>query len=142
MKKAICIIILFFSFSSYIKAQSNAATMEEIEAYGKGPIFTKTEESVYFKGGANQLAKYLKENVNDSIPKKNGAPKGRYVVMVRFIVYKSGRISDIVAETNFGYGMEEEAKRVIAESPIWSPAIQNGNIVVAYKWQLITFIVE
>jgi protein TonB len=61
---------------------------------------------------------------------------------VRFIVSKDGSVSDVVAETNYGYGMEQEAIRVIKKSGRWTPAIQNGRNVTAYKRQSMTWIVS
>ena len=44
---------------------------------------------------------------------------------------KGGNLSDIKPLTNFGYGMEQEAIRVIKKSGKWIPAIQNGSEVTA-----------
>ncbi|MEQ1678624.1 MAG: energy transducer TonB, partial [Chitinophagaceae bacterium] len=44
--------------------------------------------------------------------------------------------------TNHGYGMEEEAMRVIKKGPKWTPAVQNGRQVKAYRKQPITFQVQ
>jgi len=38
--------------------------------------------------------------------------------------------------------MEEEAVRVIKKGPKWTPAIQNGRQVNAYRKQPITFQVQ
>jgi periplasmic protein TonB len=70
------------------------------------------------------------------------ARRGRYMVVVRFIVAKDGSISEVVAETNHGYGMEKEVVRVIKMGPKWTPAMQNGNIVKAYRRQPVTFMIE
>jgi len=61
---------------------------------------------------------------------------------IGFIVSKDGSISDVVAETKFGYGMEAEAVKIIKKGPKWTPALQNGRNVNAYRRQPITFIVE
>ncbi|HET9429556.1 MAG TPA: energy transducer TonB, partial [Chitinophagaceae bacterium] len=62
-------------------------------------------------------------------------------VWVQFIVDKEGAISDVKALSNHGYGMEEEAVKVIRKGPAWIPAIQNGRAVKAYRKQPITFVV-
>lgn len=62
--------------------------------------------------------------------------------MVKFIVSKDGSISDVQAETNFGYGMEKEAIKVIQKGPKWTPALQNGRHVNAFRRQPITFVVS
>jgi protein TonB len=62
--------------------------------------------------------------------------------VVQFIVDKEGNISDVKALTNQGYGMEDEAVRVIKKGPNWTPAQQNGRYVKAYRKQPITFVVS
>jgi protein TonB len=52
-----------------------------------------------------------------------------------------GGVSDIKTLTNHGYGMEEEAIRVITKGPTWTPAIQNGQNVKSYRKQPFTFVI-
>jgi len=104
--------------------------------------FTKVEVEASFKGGEGAWRKYLERNLNASAPVDNGANPGSYTVVVQFIVDKDGNISDVKALTNHGYGMEDEAVRVIKRGPKWEPAIQNGRQVKAYRKQPITFVVS
>jgi len=105
-------------------------------------IFTKVENEASFPGGEAAWRRYLERNLNPSAPVDNGAPPNTYQVIVRFIVSKDGSISDVTAETKFGYGMEEEAVKVIKKGPKWTPALQNGRNVNAYRRQPITFQVQ
>ncbi len=102
-------------------------------------IFEKVEVEAAFKGGEGAWRKYLERNLNANAPVDNGAPEGLYTVYVQFIVSKDGSISDVKAMTNHGFGMEAEAVRVIKKGPSWTPAIQNGRNVNAYRKQPITF---
>jgi protein TonB len=104
-------------------------------------IFTKVEIEAGFPGGVAAFRKYLENNLNGNTPVENDAPRGAYTVIVKFVVSKSGAISDVTAETNLGYGMEQEAIKIIKQSPNWTPAQQNGSIVNAYRRQPITFLV-
>lgn len=104
--------------------------------------FTKVEVEAEFPGGAGAWSKYLTRNLNAQAPSDAGAPAGQYTVVVQFIVDKEGNISDVKALTNHGYGMEEEAVRAIKKGPKWTPAIQNGRQVKAYRKQPITFVVS
>jgi periplasmic protein TonB len=104
-------------------------------------IITHVEIEAEFPGGLSAWARYLHNNLNNNTPIDNGAPTGTYTVMVQFIVDKQGNISDVKALTSHGYGMEEEAIRAIKRGPKWTPAIQNGRNVNAYRKQPITFIV-
>ncbi|MGZ8517940.1 MAG: energy transducer TonB [Chitinophagaceae bacterium] len=105
-------------------------------------IFEKVEIEASFKGGESAWRKYLERNLNPSAPVDNGAPEGTYTVYVQFVVSKDGSISDVKALTKHGYGMEDEAVRVIKKGPAWTPAIQNGRSVNAYRKQPITFQVQ
>lgn len=105
-------------------------------------IFEKVEIEAQFPGGEAGWRKYLERNLNPNAPVDNGAPEGSYTVWVQFIVDKEGNISDVKALTNHGYGMEDEAMRVIKKGPKWTPAQQNGRQVKAYRKQPITFVVQ
>jgi protein TonB len=92
-----------------------------------------------FPGGASAWSKYLERNLNRDLPINNGAPAGKYTVVVSFTVDKNGAISDVLAENNPGYGTDLEAIRVIKKGPSWKPAVQNGRNVIYRHKQSITF---
>ena len=100
------------------------------------------EVEASFKGGESAWRRYLERNLNANTPVDNGAPEGQYTVWVQFIVNKAGKISDVKALTSHGYGMEDEAVKIIRKGPDWVPAIQNGQNVNAYRKQPITFVVS
>lgn len=102
-------------------------------------IFEKVEIAPSFPGGDGKWKDYLIKNINATVPVDSGAPAGKYTVIVQFIVRKDGFISNLKALTKHGFGMEEEALRVIKNGPRWVPALQNGKQVTAYKQQPITF---
>ena len=62
---------------------------------------------------------YLRKNVDTTVPIRNKAKKGTYNVIVSFIISKDGYISDVKAETNHGYGMEEEVMRAMKKYSRW-----------------------
>jgi len=105
-------------------------------------VFEKVEVEASFKGGESAWRRYLERNLNANTPVDNGAPEGQYTVWVQFIVNKAGKISDVKALTSHGYGMEDEAVKIIRKGPDWVPAIQNGQNVNAYRKQPITFVVS
>ncbi len=98
--------------------------------------FTTVEIDAKFNG--NWRA-FLEKNLNPNTPFDNGAPTGRYTVMIQFVVDLEGNVSDIKALTSHGYGMEAEAIRVLRKAAKWEPAIQNNMKVKAYRKQPITF---
>lgn len=85
---------------------------------------------------------FLERNLNPETPVENSAPAGRYSVVMQFVVDVNGVVSDIKALTNHGYGMEQEAVRVLKKAAKWEPAIQNGIHVKAYRKQTIIFDVQ
>ncbi len=113
---------------------------KEVEDEDK--VFEKVEIDATFPGGEKEWRKYLEKKCNGQVASDNGAPPGKYKVVVQFIVNKEGKISDVKALTNFGYGMEQEAVRVIKNGPDWVAAQQNGRKVTAYRSQPITFMVS
>jgi protein TonB len=99
-------------------------------------IWEKVEVAAKFDG---DWSRYLTRNLRAEVPVDNNAPAGRYKVQVKFVVDVDGTISDIVPLTNVGYGMEQEAMRVIRQSKKWVPAFQNTKHVKAYHIQNIVF---
>jgi protein TonB len=112
--------------------------------------FSQTEDSARWKvdikpafpGKESGWRKYLESNLNPNVPVDNGAPNGRFFVIIQFIVRKNGDVSDVTALTKHGHGMEKEAMRIIKKGPKWEPAILNGEKVDAYHVQQIVFEVQ
>jgi len=116
--------------------------VEEKQEEDENKIFDKVEIEAAYPGGDGAWRKYLERTLRADVPVDNGAPSGKYTVYVQFIVDKEGNISDVKSLTDNGYGMEGEAVRVIKSGPKWTPAIQNGRQVKAYRKQPITFVVQ
>jgi periplasmic protein TonB len=110
------------------------------EDYDK--VFTVVQIPAEFPGGLSAWSRYLERNLNREIPVENGAPPGRYTVVVAFTVSKTGSISDAAAENDPGYGTKAEAIRVITKGPSWKPAVQNGRNVIYRHKQAVTFVVS
>ena len=116
--------------------------VEEKKEEDENKIFDKVEIEASFPGGDGKWRQYLERNANGQVATDNGAPEGTYTTVVQFVVDKEGNISDVRALTSHGYGMEDEAMRVIRKGPKWTPAVQNGRQVKAYRKQPITFQVQ
>ena len=83
--------------------------------------------------------RFLETNLNAETPVNNGASAGRYSVVIQFVVDLNGAMSEVNALTNHGYGMEQEAVRVIKKAPKWQPAVKAGYNVKAFHKQVIVF---
>ena len=104
-------------------------------------VYRNVQVEAEFPGGKEGWKKYLEKRLDPLVPVKRNAPPGRYEVIVNFIVSEDGMVTDVLAETKYGYGMEEEVKRIIKTGPPWVPALQNGKPVNAFRKQSVTFIV-
>lgn len=122
------------------------ASIGKVEPLEKEPdyesIFNVVQIPSEFPGGKEAWQKYLERNLNRDLPVDNGAPVGKYTVVVTFIVDKTGAISNVDAENDPGYGTKNEAIRVIQKGPSWTPAIQNGRKVIYRHKQSISFVVS
>jgi len=122
--------------------EDNSKAVELPKEDDENKVFTKVEVDASYVGGESAWRRYLSNNLDAGVPGENGAAPGTYTVIVRFIVAKDGSVSDVQAETNHGFGMEQESVRAIKKSGKWTPAIQNGRNVTAYKRQPITWVVQ
>ncbi len=141
MKKIILFCTALFFANNILTAQNINEIAPPPPSDTVSKVFSRVEFEAEFPGGRTAWIAYLQKNLKANVPVKNGAPGGRYNVIVRFIVSKDGSISDISSETNHGYGMEEEVIWVIRKGPKWIPASQDGKAVNAYRRQPITFLV-
>ena len=102
----------------------------------KDYIFSRESE---FNGGVEGWIKYLQRNLRADVPNRQNAPVGRYSVMLSFIIDNEGKVSDVTASGDPGYGTKKESIGVVTRGPNWIPAIENGKLVVSRKRQAITF---
>ncbi len=93
----------------------------------EGKIYDLVEESPLFPGGMAKLGTYLGEHLK--YPAAAEKAKAEGTVFVNFIITKDGEISDVKSLKNVGYGMDEEAIRVVTQMPRWIPAKQDGQVV-------------
>jgi N-acetylmuramoyl-L-alanine amidase len=116
--------------------------VKEEEKENREKIFSKVEIEPSFPGGEIKWKQYLKAALNKNTPSQKGAPAGTYTVVVQFAVKTDSTLTNIKALTNHGFGMEEEAIRIISKGPMWIPGLQNGKHINAIKNQPITFVIE
>lgn len=83
-------------------------------------------------GGAQGWFNYMQKNLVYPDAARHEKISGR--VELSFIVEKDGSISDITVEQSAGHGFDEEAVRVLQQSPAWQPGMLNGEpIRIRYK---------
>jgi hypothetical protein len=132
------VIEIFTKEPEVIHDQINLDTVPKVQKPTE--VWTKVEVEASFPGGDYAWNKFLTKNLDGRAPVINNAPNGRYTVWIKFIVDKDGSLSDFKPLTNYGFGMEAEALRVMKLSPDWNAATQKGKKVTAYRLQPITFV--
>jgi protein TonB len=105
----------------------------------KTPGFFTFQVQAKFPGGPSAWQNYLATHLKADVPTRHKAPVGLYTVVVTFLVDKEGKIQEVEAANDPGYGTAEEAVRVIKKGPVWIPAEQNGKKVIYKQKQSITF---
>jgi hypothetical protein len=115
--------------------------MEEIVVVGKGTK-SDVQKPAEFPGGPDAWSKYLLNNMDRDLPKRNHAVAGNYFVKLNFVINEYGDVENVIAENNPGYGTASEAIRVIEKGPKWIPAEQNGKKVSYRMKQIIQFNVK
>jgi protein TonB len=78
-------------------------------------------------GGAAAWAKFLQKNIHYPSQASEAGIQGK--VFLSFIIETDGHLSNIVVERGAGFGLDQEALRVLKLAPAWKPGIQNGHKV-------------
>jgi protein TonB len=102
----------------------------KVEQPKEEEIFIGVEQQPEFPGGDVELRKYLKANVNYPPAASRANISGR--VTIRFVVEKDGTIGGVTVLKGIGFGLDEEAIRVVKKMPKWNPGKQNGKPVRVY----------
>jgi TonB family protein len=91
------------------------------------PAHTNVDELPTFPGGLKAFGEFLGENLKYPAEARKNIIQGR--VYLTFVVEKDGILSNIKVARGIGSGCDEEAVRVLAISPKWTPGVQNGKVV-------------
>ncbi|SDH22155.1 TonB family C-terminal domain-containing protein [Pedobacter terrae] len=95
--------------------------------------FVSIEKQPEFPGGINKFYNYVGSNIKYPKMAQDNNVQGK--VFLSFIVEKDGALSDIQITRGLGSGTDEEAVRVLKESPKWNPGIKDG-LAVRVKYNI------
>jgi periplasmic protein TonB len=116
MKKLLLLFILFITTNSFAqKIKPKPATRKMVRT--ENVVFEKVETQASFPGGPASWQNFLRTKLKAEVPGNNGAPEGKYTVVVKFTISKNGTLSNFVIESNPGYGTGEEVIRLMKISP-------------------------
>lgn len=104
-----------------------------------GP-YVMVEKMPEFAGGMDALARYLRSHLRYPGAALAAQAEGR--VFVSFVVQADGTIADITVPKGLGYGLDEEAQRVVRQMPAWTPGQQSHHAVPVRFTLPITFRIQ
>ena len=100
-------------------------------------VFTIVEDQPSPVGGMTAFYQYVQKKLKYPAQARRMGIEGK--VFVQFIVDKDGSITDVKAVKGIGAGCDEEAVRVLQDSPKWNPGKQRGRPVKVRMILPITF---
>ena len=104
-----------------------------------GP-YVVVEKMPEFAGGTEALMRYLRSHLRYPSAALAAQAEGR--VYVSFVVQADGTIADISVPKGLGYGLDEEAQRVVRQMPAWTPGQQSHHAVPVRFTLPITFRIQ
>ena len=102
--------------------------------------FVIAEVQASFPGGMEAWAKYLRKNFKYPRQAQRMGIEGK--VQLGFLVDTEGNISDIKVIRGIGDACNEEAIRVLKNSPKWNPGLQRGRPVKSPMSIFIHFVLK
>ncbi|WNJ16690.1 TonB family protein [Pontibacter sp. G13] len=90
-----------------------------------------------FPGGEKKLIQYIRRNAKYPRIARNHEVEG--TVLVKFDVSDEGILSNIKVVKSLGFGLDEEAIRLVKAMPKWRPAMIDGNAVNFHEILPFTF---
>lgn len=120
-----------------VKEAPVIAPVIEEEKEDPHQIFVVVEETAVPVGGLPAFYEYVLKNLKYPAQARRMDVEGR--VFVEFVIEKDGSITDVKAIKGIGAGCDEEAVRVVTNSPKWKAAKQRGKAVRQRMVLPITF---
>jgi beta-lactamase regulating signal transducer with metallopeptidase domain len=120
---AICGLVLFI-FSTKTTAQTNS--LKDQNDF-KVSYDTTSVNEPQFPGGITEFYKFIGKNFK--MPEEFSKQKKDGKLFIEFMVEKDGSLSEFKVLKDLGYGVADEAIRVLKLSPKWIPATENGQAV-------------
>ncbi len=87
------------------------------------------EQKAGFPGGVQEMMRFLGRNIKYPTKAMHANISGN--VIISFVVNEYGHIQKAEVVKGLGYGLDDEATRVVWSMPKWNPAIQNGEAVAS-----------
>jgi periplasmic protein TonB len=119
MKKWAIVLLVIFCKISVGVAQNN--TSDSLK------IIEKPDQQAEFQGGMGAFGKFLQKNLKYPEVAQKANVSGK--IYMEFIVETDGTLTNFNILKSVGFGIDEEAIRVLKLSPKWIPAKDKGRNV-------------
>ena len=96
-------------------------------------VYDCVEQMPSFPGGTQKLKEFIEENLRYPKELEESCVQGR--VIVRFIVERNGKLSNVKVVKSVHPVLDKEALRIVKLMPRWIPGRQNG-ITVRVKFYI------
>lgn len=96
-------------------------------------VYDCVEQMPSFPGGSQKLKEFIEENLRYPKELEETCVQGR--VIVRFIVERNGKLSNVKVVKSVHPALDKEAIRIVKLMPRWIPGRQNG-ITVRVKFYI------
>lgn len=127
--------------SGKITSKSMADDLSVKIAKDKMGIYTRTEVAPAYAGGQSGLDDYIVNNIQYPQDAIDNNVEG--TVTVQFAVDEKGNITNVSTLGNkLGYGLEEEAIKVVSNMPKWTPGQVKGKNVKTWRILPVTYQLE
>ena len=100
-------------------------------------IYSSAEQMPQFPGGEAALMKYIQSHIQYPPTAAKNHVQGR--VIVRFVVWKDGSVSEVNVVRSVDKDLDREAVRVCKTLPKFTPGRQNGKAVDVWYTVPVTF---
>ncbi|WP_144263943.1 hypothetical protein [Filimonas lacunae] len=92
-----------------------------------------------FIGGKDEWKKYLMNAIAKATITFPNAPAATYNITTHFTVDSTGRITNILLDRKYGYGIDAAIIRVLQDSPRWNPGTYNSIKVATKREEFFSF---
>ncbi len=118
-------VLLLFVFNTEVIAQSSINAKNQNDY--KISYDTTSVKEPQFPGGIEKFYMFVGQNFK--MPTEFAKQKMEGKIFMEFMVEKDGSLSEFKIVKDLGYGVGDEAVRVLKLSPKWIPATENGKPV-------------
>ena len=103
-------------------------------------IYSVVDQAAEYVGGSSELSRFLSRNIKYPNEASRANVSGK--ILVGFVVNKNGSISDVAIQNKLGYGLDEEAVRVVKAMPNWQAGKKGGKNINSKFTLPISFVLQ